>query len=225
MDTFDPPISHQGPTAEVFTANVAPPPSLQNATRVAESPPTELPRRMSRAEAQAMRRAERDEGFDWPLPKTKLMGRVRDLTFVDKVLLGAIPAGTREFINAAIASGNIRGLASVGAEGMSIEKLIEVAEAEEGLANAICIQGFIYPRLYASEAEIPAGDPDAWLVTELAIQERRDYMNYVLNNSSAELKEDQRRFGNAKSGRVEGDPMATDGGSSGQDNLRVVATA
>lgn len=226
MEPNELPVSNQMPpvqhlAAPFNTGEVVPPPAEpENATRVAETP-IELPRHINRAQAQAARYREQQEGFEWPLPKTGVIARVRDLTFVDKTLLGAIPAGARDFINQGIASGSIRGLASVGAEGMSIEKLIEVADAEEGLANAICIQGFIYPRLYMTEGEIPQVDPDAWLVSEISIQERRDYMHYVLANSTAEFSADKRRWGDAKSAGVASAPVVPDGGEGGTDAFRV----
>jgi hypothetical protein len=130
---------------------------------------------MSRAEAQERQRAMRDVGVPFVLNELGLEARVRDLPFADVTLLMGIPAHMRPEVAQAMKTS--RASADAVASG-DFEIMLAGIEANDAVARAICVAGFIYPRLVPTEDDLDGTD-DCWLVTEIPSADRMAYFQFI----------------------------------------------
>jgi hypothetical protein len=132
-------------------------------------------KQMSRAEAQERQRAMRDVGVPFVLEELGLEARVRDLPFADITLLMGIPGHMRPEVAQAMK------LARTSADAVAsgdFEIMLAGIEANDAVARAICIAGFIYPRLVPTDDDLDGTD-DCWLVTEIPSADRMAYFQYI----------------------------------------------
>lgn len=170
VQRVEPPAALTSPEAETEPQ----PPSLA---------PASFRRTMTRAEVLDIRRKERENGVDFPLVKTGLVATVRDLPLSDRIMLTGIPTELRSSVS------TLMGFADAEREDsesvITFEQAIAMLEKTEEVTNAMCIAGFIYPRLVNSEAELD-GTADCWLVTDLHIDERTKYREFVMRDRGSQ---------------------------------------
>jgi hypothetical protein len=180
------PTTDPHPTLHDIRTEVPPLPDHTGYVRPESAPIEIAPERpkLTRAQVLAIREAERNQGVDFELFKTGITAKVRDLPFTDKTLLSGIPVSLRAGINAAIAENSAKNGATGGS--FTIEQAIKAADSDEQIANALCVAGFIWPRIVADESELDGSD-DCWLVTDLHIEERRAYMTQVMRTDRGDV--------------------------------------
>lgn len=145
-------------------------------------PSSPKPSRPSRQQVAEMRRKEQ-EGVPFTLHRTGGEAKVKVLSLTDHVTLLGIPPQLQgevlEIFNetAKVEKGQI-----------TIETITKNQERQERLANAICVVGFVEPRLVMTEDELDENDPDLWLVDDLHIEERVRYLNFVMGRDTQSLK-------------------------------------
>ena len=118
------------------------------------------------------RMAQEQVGFYMDLPRTGGHAHVRHLAIADLTTVAGLPTQTqttvlRVFREIAEASGGAA---------LSWEQLAKNQKRNKEMADAICVIGFIKPRLVMTEAELD-GDPHTMLVSELHVTERTRYLN------------------------------------------------
>lgn len=140
-------------------------------------PSSPQPHREERTRAQAREalRRERDEGVEYYLVKTRRTARVRDLPFTDRVMLTGIPVEMKPAIDSAI--NQSLGIAD-GSGPLSVDAMLRVSDGDQALADALCIAGFIKPRLVRIEAELDGTD-DVWLVDDIHPDDRKAYRVWI----------------------------------------------
>jgi len=158
------------------------PTDASNATK-----PKDAPRR-SREEIAAMREAERQQGVDYWLPITQEWVKVRDLPFTDWVMISGIPAQLRGEIDAAIRDRNMQAVVSGERTINSLEEAMSTMTRATNMAHAVAIAAFISPRLVLTEAELEPGNPDVWLVSDLAQDELIEFLRWMQRNRAATVR-------------------------------------
>jgi hypothetical protein len=167
--------------------NVPDEPRMPNGSPLNASYNGHVPRKLTRQQFRDLRRQERENGVPFWLEKSEVEARVRDLPFTDRVMLAGIPPEMHHVINKAIAASN--DVADMVNQVPTIEAMLEVAEGDSALCNALCIAGFIWPRLTVSEAEADAANSDDVLwVEELAVEERKAYQRFVMRDRESEAE-------------------------------------
>jgi hypothetical protein len=166
------------------------PPTVPTQTQTMPATPTPT-RPKSRAEVAAMREAERNAGVKYWLPITQDMATVRDLPFTDWVMLQGIPVELRGKVDAAIRDADLRNKVrqaqeeGVAAAHFSVEDAVATMGTAEDMANAICCAAFIDPELVLNESELDPNNPRKWLVTDLHIDERTNFLIWMQRNRAA----------------------------------------
>jgi hypothetical protein len=150
---------------------------------VAATPPDAVKRRLTRAQVLEIRRQEQ-AGVPWWLDRTGYEATVRALSFADKSMISGIDARLQAEITAGF---NSRGGSRNESGNTTFGDLLKGIANEERIANAFCVAGFIDPPLVLTEADL-VGRPDAWVVTDLHIEERRKYSGFVLGMDPAESR-------------------------------------
>lgn len=144
-----------------------------------------VPRMLSRSEVRARRKQAEDPnlGFWFPLPKTGIDARVRLLSLTDKAFLASLPDAAQKRITEALAtlSGQREGDDKIPAH----KRAIRAVGKLDDVAREFCLRGFIYPRLVATEAELPEEDESVWLVDDVHPDDRAAYYN-LCEGSDAE---------------------------------------
>ena len=179
-------VPPNGPDIVGYPASVPSyaPQSSNGAGETADVVPT---RRVTRQMAKEMKRLAA-EGVPMWMDRTGLEATVRALSFADKTMLGGIEPRIQAEITAGF---NARGITARGGTGGGITfgDMLRGVSNEERLANAVCVAGFIYPRLTLTEQEADlANNEDVWWVQDLNIEDRRKYCNFVLGQDDAEAK-------------------------------------
>jgi len=143
----------------------------------ASSAPGRRPR-ITRAVALAARERER-RGFSFELFRTAPGERahVKRLSLADRTMLGSLPSAMQERVLRLL--NETRGDGDAGP--LTIARITKNQTRQEDLANAFCVAGFIDPVLVGTEADL-AANPDALVVTDLALEERLAYLNACLGN-------------------------------------------
>lgn len=167
---------HAHPPHSPFVAAAQPEPTEVPSAYGAPAP-IPLP---SRAAVRAMRMQEK-AGVPYWLKWTGVEATVRMLSFADKTLAVGLPNAIRIEINDAYAAMQSRSGAN-----KTLDDVLRTAAGDERLANAVCVAGFVSPRLVMTEAELDGGD-GCWLVTDLHIEERREYLAWVLGRAPEEV--------------------------------------
>jgi hypothetical protein len=170
-------------------------PRIQAAAFAVSSPPSHNGHaRKSRAEVREMRRKEREEGVVFHLKNSDFDARVRDLPFTDRIMLKGIPADMRVSIERAV------DLTSTVQGNPGISTALNLMDAEADLSDAVCIAGFIWPRLVRTEHERTmalqvdgSAEDDVWLVEDLHPDEKAAYRDFVFRDRDSE-KEDTARL-------------------------------
>lgn len=154
-------------------------------------------RNFDRAKVQRMRALERgDDGVPFWLDRTLFEARVRPISFADRTMIEGISPRLQNEISQAI---NSRGNTRNQSGNVTVADMLQGLSTEERLSNAMCVAGFVYPRLTLTKQEADeANDPFVWWVGELHIEERRKYSNLVLGQDAGEA----RRIANFLADRV-----------------------
>ena len=134
---------------------------------------------VSRAQAAAMRQAER-EGVPFWCHKTGFEARVKVLSLADSTMLAGIPATLQAQLTASLTGADRR------ERGRGFSELLRAVADDEALANAFCCAGFVSPRLVLTEDELDGSD-DVWLVTDLHVEERKKYLGVVMGTEREEM--------------------------------------
>lgn len=131
----------------------------------------------SRAEIIAFRQKEETEGIPFDLSSTMpgFEGRVKRLTLADRAQTGSLPSAMQDRVVAAINRNNQGG----GSTSLSVSQYLRRLGNNEDMASPICLIGFLSPRLVETEEEL-AGLEDAMLLTDIDINDRLAYLNFVL---------------------------------------------
>jgi len=134
--------------------------------------------RITRAVALAARERER-RGFRFELFRTAPgeHAHVKRLSLADRTMLGSLPSAMQERVLRLL--NETRGDGDAGP--LTIARITKNQTRQEDLANAFCVAGFIDPVLVGTEADL-AANPDALVVTDLALEERLAYLNACLGN-------------------------------------------
>jgi hypothetical protein len=133
----------------------------------------------SRDRVVTMRRLEREDGVPFWCHRTGFEARVKLLSLADQTMLAGIPSELQEQLSETLT-------AQAQRRGRSFGDLLATVSEDERLANGFCMQGFVAPRLVATEADLDGSD-DCWLVTDLHIDERKKYLNLVLGAEKEEM--------------------------------------
>lgn len=152
----------------------------------ASAAPPAPQRMMTRADALEIRRREREEGVDFELFKTpdpttgkNFIAKVRNLPFTDRMMITGIPVELCSSLNVAI--GHAQNPANAIQD---FETAITAFESLDNLAKALCVAGFIRPRIVLHESDLDGSD-DCWLVSDLHPEERAAYRTLVMRRSAA----------------------------------------
>lgn len=121
------------------------------------------------SKAKARERRERlAHGYLFPLTATGGAARVTKLNMTDNVVLRGIPTHLQGVVLRTFRNGG-------SAPPKDWDGFLKDAEDSRQIANALCIMGFLEPRLVATEAEAEA-DPDAVWVEDIDIDDRIRFM-------------------------------------------------
>ena len=146
--------------------------------------------RITRTEVVEIRRREREQGVDFPLAKTsaeagrEIVAKVRDLPFTDRTMLTGIPTELRASLNRAMGFAQATDINDFDATLNALESL-------DNLGRALCIAGFIWPRLVLHEYELDGTD-SCWLVDDLAASERDAYRDFAMRRRDGAQQEVER---------------------------------
>lgn len=150
-----------------------------------EPDPNQTVRRMTRQMAQEMRSVGSSEGVPMWMDRTGFEATVLPLSFADKTMMQGIDPRLQAEITAGF---NARGVTSRGGS-VTFADMIRGIGNEARLSNALCVAGFLSPRLTLTKEEADrASDEEVWWVEELHIEDRRKYGGYVLGQDDAEVK-------------------------------------
>lgn len=140
--------------------------------------------RITRAQAQQMRRMER-EGVPMWLTSSAFEATVQALSFADRTMLNGIDPK----LQAELAAGmNGRGMGA-GDGGRTFGDIVRGIANEERMVNAVCCAGFVSPRLTLTKQEADlANNDDVWWVEEINIEDRRRYSGFVLGTDEEEAR-------------------------------------
>jgi hypothetical protein len=139
-------------------------------------------RRLSRAEVLQMRRLA-EQGVPWFLERLGVEVTVRQLSFADKTMLAGVEPRIQGELTAAFQD---RAKATAEAQ-PGFENVIVQAALNERIANAVCVAGFIDPPLVFTEADL-ASKPDAWVVTDIPIDDRIKYRDFAFGQEPEEVR-------------------------------------
>lgn len=146
--------------------------------------PAPMPKRKmpSLAEVRALRTQE-NEGVDFELRGTfpGFLAKVKRLTLADRVQFGMLPSAMQDRIVFAL---NASRQAPGASDALTKKRYIKNLTNNEDLANAVCLGGFIEPRL---TEDIEEADEDAgvWFLGDIQISDRQAYLNWCLGNDEA----------------------------------------
>lgn len=135
----------------------------------------------SRDEVRRMRLQDR-QGVPFDCKWTGIAATVRRVPLADKTFLVGLPSHVEVEVKDAYAKLQQRSGASV----RTLDDALRNAAGDERLANAVCVAGFIRPRLVLREEDLDPNDPECYLVTDIDIEDRREYMAMVLGRASDE---------------------------------------
>jgi hypothetical protein len=141
---------------------------------------------LTREQAKAAQDAKRNAGTELWLPETGTKALVRDLPFTDHTMLQGIPMELIRFIDQNVRDGRIKageteGTAEVAAP-RSLEETLDMFGKAEMMANGVVLAAFIRPKLVQTEAELDPNDPNVWLVTDIALEDRIMVLNWCNRN-------------------------------------------
>jgi hypothetical protein len=137
-------------------------------------------------------RRQREDGYTFPLAATSLgmdtmiLARVRRLSTTDRAAIEALPTAVQETVWS-----GIKAFAASIKDGQDAQSLIEAAaknDEQRKAADGFCIAAFIEPPLVATEAEL-ATNPGAYLVTDIAAEDRISFMYACLDADSVQAKQ------------------------------------
>jgi len=138
---------------------------------------------LPRERVAASQQARRDRGTEIYLKNTGSKALVRDIPFTDYVMLAGIPAELRAQIDDTIRDRKTQEIAKTGTANFdSLNDAVDMYARAEQMANAVCIAAFIKPRLVMRESELQPGDPMVWLVTDVDIDDRLAFLNWINRN-------------------------------------------
>lgn len=141
-------------------------------------------RPIAREAMQERRRQERETGVPFVLDHDGFEARVRLLNIYERTTLLGLPGEVRQTILESFNAKDI--LPEPGKR--TEEDLFKVLSMEDDTANAVCIVGFVWPRLVATTAEADAAnDPDVWWVEEIHISDRKKYLALVSGQDKEEI--------------------------------------
>lgn len=137
---------------------------------------------VSREEARK-RREEESRGFLMPLAFTGGFAHVHRLTLAAMAQTVGLPVEAqntvvRVFREYAVENANAP---------LTWDRFQKNARRNQEMADALCVVGFIKPRLVATEAELDGTD-DCWLVTDIHPEERLRYMNMCVGQDAEAAK-------------------------------------
>ncbi len=135
---------------------------------------------LSRDAVRAMRLQE-NAGVPFWLKWTNHEATVRMLSFADKMMAVGLPNHIRIELNDAYAA-----MQAKSGTNKTLDDAFRTAAGDERLANAVCVAGFVDPKLVLTEAELE-GREDCLLVTDLHIEERREYLAMALGRAPEEV--------------------------------------
>lgn len=143
------------------------------------SEPGSAKQRLPMTEILERREKEANGDIDFELKATipGFVGKVRRLSIVDRMAIGALPTVIQDrvvfLINAA------RGSSSDNAP-LTLNRLMKSQGNNEDLANALCLAGFVYPRMVASEDE--ADNVESLYIGNVSIHDRLAYLSWCNGN-------------------------------------------
>lgn len=141
-----------------------------------------------RAEIQRRRRTETVEGVPFYLEHDDLTVRVKFLSFIDRSTILGLPAGMQESF---IKIMQERQPGSAAKKYRSVEEWSREMAKNEDAVNALCVLGFINPRLVMPGEQIL--DANTWSVTDLHSSDRLRYFNFVAG-ADREASDRARKF-------------------------------
>lgn len=140
------------------------------------------------------RRRQIEDGFLFPLTATSIgsgdtwTARVRRITLTERATIELIPtdlqaavmAGLKE-VQKAVAEADQR------AENQSLLDTVKENGRVLPAADAFCVASFIEPQLVLTDADL-ATNPDAWVVTDIAAEDRIGWFLACVNAQSEQAK-------------------------------------
>lgn len=142
-------------------------------------------RPIAREAMQERRRKERETGVPFFLEHDGTEVRVRLLNLLEETTLLGLPEEIKQIV---LEGFNTRDT-TPAAGSRTWDDMMRVLGAEERMANAACITGFVAPRLTATKAEADAAnDPAVWWVEEIDLDDRKRYLQLVSRQNKEEME-------------------------------------
>jgi len=136
---------------------------------------------LDRAEARR-RRAEREEGYLFPLRTTGGYARVRIPDVMDKAVVAGLPRELQELVTKKLFTTEDQTVAemfNVTNTDDAIELLLTMPAKALALANHMVVAGFIEPRVVLTEAELDPNDPKMVTVEDIHSEDRVEFSGLV----------------------------------------------
>ena len=165
---------------ESFAPIVEKPPAFDQAI---PSQPLPRPTREQMAAARARERG----GVPFMLheePRGEIL--VKMASIADRVLWAGVPAALQQQVMSSFDEQRAAAKQRGGkADVRTLYEMIEGEEKAEALANGVAMAVVVDPKLVATEADL-ATSPDAWVVTDLHINDRKRLLEWVVGTRSEE---------------------------------------
>jgi hypothetical protein len=140
------------------------------------------------------RRKQREDGYLYPLNATSigldetLTAHVRRLNLTDRAAIDLLPQDVQAVVWEGVKEFDRLQKASKGKDAPeSLKDAVANNEQSMKAADAFCIASFISPKLVATEADL-ASNPEAWVVTDVAAEDRIGWFMVCVDADSARAK-------------------------------------